>query len=387
MTLNPLFLSPPRISVPRRVSIRLSCNGIPFQPKLLKVEEIQRDVMLLNNTAEVTFVVGGIKVPVHKHLLVRNSPVFATMLGSPLQTGPFIQITDAEAKDFELVMKGLYEGAGVILNRPYSQILRCFMIAHKYNIKSLEIGMYKILLKELCATNVMEVLSSPIVALGVMVELTSKCWSIIEKKTLKSITSPGFLKISWKLLNKLLINSRLTIREYELAKAVVGWCKKQKDNGRTLIEILGIAVYQIRFPLMTSVEFDLIKKMGLLQPGEIEDLTSNFRNNKTYKTVPRRNKCACQTNKVNCPLCSVKWTRRRQCASEKKTSTEYPLTVNFNRDISKKVRPLKPTTTSPSSTTVPPCECQLYLSCPNFPNGQTIKIMRLENIALPTYFR
>lgn len=82
------------------------------------------------------------------------------------------------------------------------------MIAHKYNIKSLEIGMYKILLKELCATNVMEVLSSPIVALGVMVELTSKCWSIIEKKTLKSITSPGFLKISWKLLNKLLINSR-----------------------------------------------------------------------------------------------------------------------------------------------------------------------------------
>lgn len=83
------------------------------------------------------------------------------------------------------------------------------------------------------------------------------------------------------------------------------WCKKQKDNGRTLIEILGIAVYQIRFPLMTSVEFDLIKKMGLLQPGEIEDLTSNFRNNKTYKTVPRRNKCACQTNKVNCPLCSV----------------------------------------------------------------------------------
>jgi hypothetical protein len=76
-------------------------------------------------------------------------------------------------------------------------------------------------MKNLTAFNVMDVMACPLLELGVTSDLISKCWSIIERNTIQAIKSPGFLAIQWKVLNRLLMNSRLTVSEYFLATKVV----------------------------------------------------------------------------------------------------------------------------------------------------------------------
>ena len=118
---------------------------------------------------------------------------------------------------------------------------------------------------------------------------------------------------------------------------------------------MGVTVYKIRFPLMSSREFGIVKDSGLLRPGEITDLEANFRKNKTYCHIPRSNVCRCLRDKIPCFLCTG-----LRIHSVNGILQLFPRLDENNNEASEHVDK---------------CECLRYMSCPNHPNGKTYWVM------------
>lgn len=209
---------------------------------------------------------------------------------------------------------------------------------------------------------------SPGVQLGLLPSVKSKCWSVIEQNTLRAVESSGFLLLDWDTLFELLKNDRLTISEFALAHRCLDWVMSNKKD-KSPTEVLGTAVYQIRFPVMTYSEFKILSKSGLLREGERRELMLNFRNNLTFLNSKRTNRCRCQKEKLFCPLCSTKkgfWISKQPILQHPRFSISEDLTRNNNNNNIRTQHEI--------------CICQKYLSCPQFPNGSTFRIMRAKQL-------
>jgi hypothetical protein len=240
------------------------------------------------------------------------------------------------------------------------------MIVHKYNIKQLEVDLLKLILKKTTETNAFEVLESPGVKLGLLPSVKSKCWSVIEQNTLKAIESQGFLFLSWNTLFELLKNDRITISEFKLGKRCWDWAMNNKKD-KSCTEVLGTAIYQLRFPIMTYSEFKLLSNLGMLREGEKNELKQNFRNNLTFLNVKRSNRCQCQKEKLSCQLCSTKkqfWISKQPLLQPPRFSISEDFANKDNNNRGQREI----------------CTCQKYVSCPQFPNGATFRIMKAKRL-------
>ena len=92
-------------------------------------------------------------------------------------------------------------------------------------------------------------------------KLESKCWDFIELNTRVVVQSVAFTNISQVTLAELLKRESLNVEEVDLFKAVVEWSeaeclrKEIEVNATNKRDVIGDAIYQIRFTSMTLQEF------------------------------------------------------------------------------------------------------------------------------------
>jgi len=106
--------------------------------------------------------------------------------------------------------------------------------------------------------------------------LAETCLETIDKNTVEALAAEGFLNIDHDTLVLVLKRDTLRIREVLLFNSVVRWveaeCARQNlppslENQRN---VLGKALYLIRFPLMTIEEFAVdVAQSGILTDSEV----------------------------------------------------------------------------------------------------------------------
>ena len=129
-------------------------------------------------------------------------------------------------------------------------------------------------------------------------QLAALCLECIDKNTPEALTADGFTDIDIDTLSAVLDRDSLRIKENKLFDAVLRWseaeCQRQSlpvtvENQRS---VLGRALDQIRFPLMTVEEF----AQGPAQSGILTDretvslflyFTVNPKPSVTFVEVPR----------------------------------------------------------------------------------------------------
>ena len=114
-------------------------------------------------------------------------------------------------------------------------------------------------------------------------DLRAKCWDLIDNETKMFATSEAFNEISFETLNELLSRETLTTSELELFQAVFRWSRMQclKNGldpiGKNRREMLGDAVYNIRFLAMSREDFSRhVSTSRLLTTEECADILQQF---------------------------------------------------------------------------------------------------------------
>ena len=101
--------------------------------------------------------------------------------------------------------------------------------------------------------------------------LSNKCLELIEDYTLEAFHSSAFMDISQDTLAFVLESDHLDIDELELFKLCCKWgepkSNQRKDNV-SLREIIGKAVFNIRFPVMSAEDFTNIVRPTEVLTGE-----------------------------------------------------------------------------------------------------------------------
>ena len=113
--------------------------------------------------------------------------------------------------------------------------------------------------------------------------MTDVCWQYIDKYTDIFFASEYFLKIKQSTLDALLARDTLVSYEMAIFQAVVKWANHQcslknlKQTCENRREVLGDAIYKIRFNTMTEIEFsefsgEIFKVKQILTDNEVVDL-------------------------------------------------------------------------------------------------------------------
>ena len=110
-------------------------------------------------------------------------------------------------------------------------------------------------------------------------ELMQHCLDIIDSRTEEAIQSDSFTDIDYQTLEQILVRDTLNIKEAVLFAAAKRWaeaeCTRQgRDTSpQQCRDVLGDALYLLRFPIMTPGEFDgKACQSGILSDMEIIDL-------------------------------------------------------------------------------------------------------------------
>ena len=114
-------------------------------------------------------------------------------------------------------------------------------------------------------------------------ELLQRCLEVIDSQTEEAIQSDSFIDIDYQTLEQILVRDTLNIKEAVLFAAVKRWaeaeCIRQRrdTSPQQCRDVLGDALFLLRFPIMTPVEFaDGACQSGLLSDREIVDLFRHF---------------------------------------------------------------------------------------------------------------
>ena len=114
-------------------------------------------------------------------------------------------------------------------------------------------------------------------------ELMQSCWDVIDIQGEEAVQSESFTDIDFKTLEAILSRDTLDAKETTLFAAATRWaeaaCTRQgRDTSpQQCREVLGEALYLLRFPTMTSNDFaDGAGKSGLLSMQETNDLFFYF---------------------------------------------------------------------------------------------------------------
>ena len=135
-------------------------------------------------------------------------------------------------------------------------------------------------------------------------ELMQHCWDVIDTRTKEVFQSDDFTDVDHKTLQEMLGRQTLCVDETKVFAAAKRWaeaeCLRQgrDPSPQQCREVLGDALYLLRFPTMTLGDFaDGAGQSGLLSVQETNDLFFNFSANKKpelrFPTTPRKGRPLC----------------------------------------------------------------------------------------------
>ena len=219
-------------------------------------------------------------IPAHKFVLAISSPVFYAMFyGELAETKDVVEITDCDYEGLLECLRFIYSDEAKLTP---DNVMQLMYLAKKYMLPSLADKCSVYLKGNLDSSNVFNVL--PEAQKYEEVDLLHHCWKVIEKETEGAVKSDGFVAIQRSVLEELVANELLNIKEIELFKAVDRWavreCEKQGlvAEGSVKRRILGeLIIQKIHFPAMEQKEFaDVVLDSDLLTLKEVKDMVKYF---------------------------------------------------------------------------------------------------------------
>ncbi len=221
----------------------------------------------------------GDELYAHKYMLATSSPVFHQMFyGDSTDILNVIDLRDISKYTLAAFLAFLYkdecpEDIGTVF-----EVLR---LTKQYEIPSFDEACRNDLEQNITRTQAFEFLEKFLQLQEHT--MTEVCWQYIDKYTDIFFASEYFLRIEQSTLDALL--ARDTLGSYEMAifEAVVKWANHQcslrdlKQTCENRREVLGDAIYKIRFNTMTEIEFtefsgEIFKVKQILTDNEVVHL-------------------------------------------------------------------------------------------------------------------
>lgn len=262
------------------VLLSAAANDVPhkdWQSTMMTAQA--RNLYLLNNTvmSDIKFTFEESRRQyfyAHKYVLATRSPVFYSKFyedGVATKNVTVIHLPDVDEETLMEFLRFLYTDECVMT--PYSAA-KVIKLAIRYVVPSLEAKCVDVLR----GNTTFETAFTLVEEAGFLEndELEEKCWEIIDTETNKALASKNFIGIARTTLVDLLKRDTLRITEVDLFKAVLKWAdhqclKKELNNTRENRRVvLGDALYELRFLLMSQEEFaQNVPPSGLLTNDEI----------------------------------------------------------------------------------------------------------------------
>ena len=155
-------------------------------------------------------------------------------------------------------------------------------------------------------------------------ELMQRCWDVIDTRTKEVFQSDDFTDIDHKTLQEILGRQTLCVDETKVFDAAKRWaeaeCLRQghDPSPQQCREVLGDALYLLRFPTMTPGDFaDGAGRSGLLSVQETNDLFFNFSAKEKpelrFPTTPRKGRPLCCQRFISVNTCGVIFGTKVDC--------------------------------------------------------------------------
>ena len=232
---------------------------------------------LLNNEhmSDIKFIVNGEKFHAHKFVLALDSEVFYAMFYGPMADGrKEIDIVDCEnPEDFLEFLSLIYKKSA---NVTWENVEELSYLRKKYMV--MEMGLFSKLVKSTVKNN--NCLRSFDTSVALEEDgMIEECLGVIRRDASALVKTQQFLELKQPAVKILLTQDMLNISEIDLFNAVDKWCSYQVEisklnaSATTKREILGDALYQIRFSLMQLEDFaTYCRPSRILKNKEIVDL-------------------------------------------------------------------------------------------------------------------
>ena len=242
--------------------------------------------------SDVKFLVNSQTIPAHRFVLIANSSVFFAMFNGPLaEVSGTVAITDCEREDdFIQFLRFLYTEE---CDLTWENVFKILYFSKKYLISSLAKHCERFLSQQIQLDKVLPILQQAI--MFDELELKDRCLQYLCPNISKLVVTEAFIGLEHHVLTLIIKQDQLKISEVDLFKAVEKWCENQvnkrglPDNPEAKREVLGDALYLVRFPIMSAAEFATnCAYSGLLTAEECKNIFSFIACNNSNSSSHRR---------------------------------------------------------------------------------------------------
>ena len=262
----------------------LEVKDMDWDWQATKNNVLERNRHMLNNPylSDVVITCEGSneKFYAHKYVLCTSSSVFNGMFQGGLAglLANSIHISDSDPASVMQFLAFLYTDE---CSLTASNIVSILYLAKKYMVPSLVQKYIKEIPNVIEPANVLRILEQAMHK--DLVELVEECWKTIEDNMTEVAKCDGFKCISHRTLMSMLKRKNLQIPEIELFQAVLRWAdhKCLQNNLEVTPQnqrnVIGDAIYEIRFLAMTQEEFaQLVSPTRLLSTNEMVPIYEKF---------------------------------------------------------------------------------------------------------------
>ena len=246
-------------------------NG--WQDSVATLEEKMSHLLCNQFMSDFTFVCDDTRFPVHKFVLASSSSVFYSMFfGALAETKQELDLSDFG--DGERILEFLQFLYTYDVSLDWNNVFQILNLAKCYMIESLQ---------KKCTTFIEESVSMDDALHALQQCLiydekstVDRCLKLISEKAAQIIKLDAFLDLGMNSLKEILKLDTLKVKEIDLFLAVDKWCehrlKKEEKQASVQAkqEMLGDAIYLIRFPTMSLQDFGKYCSMsGLLTSEQV----------------------------------------------------------------------------------------------------------------------
>ena len=244
-------------------------NG--WQDSVATLEERMSHLLCSHFMSDFTFICDDTRIPVHKFVLASSSSVFYSMFfGALAETKQELDLSDFG--NGECIMEFLQFLYNYDVSLGWNNVFQILNLAKCYMVASL---------REKCSTFIKESVTMDTALLALQQcllydekSVVDKCLKLISENATQIIRTDAFFDLDLGSLKEILRLDMLKVKKIDLFLAVEKWCEqKLKKEGKqvsvqTKQEMLGDAVYLIRFPTMSLQDFGKLCSMSELLTSE-----------------------------------------------------------------------------------------------------------------------
>ncbi|XP_003745987.1 BTB/POZ domain-containing protein 9 [Galendromus occidentalis] len=224
--------------------------------------------MLLHDEAtDLTLIVAGVEIPVHRNLLAGSCEYFRALLcgGMDESRQSKIVLPGVPLRGFKEILKYIYTTKLNFQDLDEVSLLEILEIAHLYGLEKLESSLSEHLEKALSVENVCMVYET---AHSLNLELLSEsCRRFMDQQSHALLRDEAFYKLPASAIAQLLSRNTFYVKEIEIFGAVKQWCDMNPTD-RELPEVLD----SVRLPLIDIVNLaTTVKDSGLFAGDRLRE--------------------------------------------------------------------------------------------------------------------